>query len=214
MTACDKKVKRFSARGVVSEMSGLRLIFGNRAAVVRKRAEQASASFAILSRSRSAGRTADGERLFWPELCHGENDNASTLKSRVVNFDQMLLTAHFGACSSLACAQNRELVQSFPYPHISDPTAEGLPWIVPATRRSLAPLVKTRGFGKTNAIGPGYCSSCAPTWSESTVCPGGGTTTVERLLSAVSLRKSARSWRCRSSQRPSSSALWRFSFSN
>jgi hypothetical protein len=134
-------------------MSGLRLIFGNRAAVVRKRAEQASASFAILSRSRSAGRTADGERLFWPELCHGENDNASTLKSRVVNFDQMLLTAHFGACSSLACAQNSELVQSFPYPHISDPTAEGLPWIVPATRRSLAPLVKTRGFGKTNAIG-------------------------------------------------------------
>lgn len=44
--------------------------------------------------------------------------------------------------------------------------------------------------------------------------PAGGTTTVERLPSAVSFWKSARARRCRSSHRPISSPVSRFSFSN
>ncbi len=56
-------------------------------------------------------------------------------------------------------------------------------------------------------------SSCPSTCSASVAWPGGGTTTVDRLLSEVSLRKSAKSCFCRSSHLASISALCRFSFS-
>jgi hypothetical protein len=64
-------------------------------------------------------------------------------------------------------------------------------------------------------LGAGSCRcQCASVFSGSPVRPAGGTTTVERLLSAVSFRKSDSAWRCKSSQRRSNSALCRLSFSN
>jgi len=55
---------------------------------------------------------------------------------------------------------------------------------------------------------------CASLFSSPAVRPAGGTTTVERLPSAVSFWKAARSRHCRSSQRLSNSPLCRFNFSN
>src|SRR5579862_1939124 len=57
-------------------------------------------------------------------------------------------------------------------------------------------------------------TQCESALSASPARSAGGTTTVERLFSRVSLRNSASSWLCNSSQRPSISPVCRFSLSN